>query len=324
MIVPEFWSEAKEQFRVDGKSRTLRRFGWSDVSVEDALQKAQERVRDAVGRAKTGESVRNADRKIPYNGADGLPIREEIVERHGETVITRNSYGALCLNTPDVLFTDIDIPEATHGRLIGFCFGAFLAVGFWFRISLDAWWPVLVAVVAGAFFSGMLARAAASLLSTFQKDPFESAFAKIDSFAAENPTWRLRVYRTPMGYRVLVMHSTFDPTQEEPFRFMEALKSDPLYVRMCRNQKCFRARLSPKPWRISIEHIRPRPGVWPVKQEHLNKRRSWVDEYNKKSEGFASCEYVETLGKGSRSLDCERVRAIHDQFCKSDSGLPIA
>ena len=32
----------------------------------------------------------------------------EIVSRHGETVITRNSYGALCLNTPNALFADVD------------------------------------------------------------------------------------------------------------------------------------------------------------------------------------------------------------------------
>jgi hypothetical protein len=40
---------------------------------------------------------------MPYNGAAGVPIREEIVGRHGETVITRNSYGARCLNMPNVL-----------------------------------------------------------------------------------------------------------------------------------------------------------------------------------------------------------------------------
>ena len=324
MIVPEFWSEAKEQFSIDGRTRTLKRFGWSDIDEDDAHRNAQARVRDAAARAKNGETVRSIDRKTPYNGADGVPIREEIVERFDETVITRNSYGALCLNTPNILFTDIDIPEQSHGLFISIWFFLFLAVGFWLMSTMDAWWPLLAAFVAAIVTSSMLAKATASLVAKFQQNPFSEALARIESFAAKNSSWKLRVYRTPLGYRVMAMHATFDPTTEEPFKFMETLKSDPLYVLMCRNQKCFRARISPKPWRIGMEHIRPRPGVWPIKQEHLSRRQTWVSKYAKKSAGFASCEYVGTFGEGRVFADCERVRAIHDRFCKSDSGLPIA
>ncbi|MEQ1893799.1 MAG: hypothetical protein ABL998_14750, partial [Planctomycetota bacterium] len=34
--------------------------------------------------------------------AEGVPIREEIVSEHDAAVITRNGYGARCLNTPNV------------------------------------------------------------------------------------------------------------------------------------------------------------------------------------------------------------------------------
>lgn len=54
---------------------------------------------------------------MPYNGAEGVPIREEIVEVHGTTIITRNAYGAGCLNTPDVLFVDLDFEEQTPEKL---------------------------------------------------------------------------------------------------------------------------------------------------------------------------------------------------------------
>jgi hypothetical protein len=37
-----------------------------------------------------------------------MPIREEVVAQHGETAITRNAYGSLCLNTPNMLFADVD------------------------------------------------------------------------------------------------------------------------------------------------------------------------------------------------------------------------
>ncbi|MFT4843826.1 MAG: hypothetical protein ACI8UD_002340 [Planctomycetota bacterium] len=52
--------------------------------------------------------VPSHERKLPYGGL-GLPIREEIVARNGADIITRNGYGARCLNEPDVLFADIDM-----------------------------------------------------------------------------------------------------------------------------------------------------------------------------------------------------------------------
>ena len=111
MIVPEYWSEAKERVVLGGRSRTLKRFGWSDVSESEALAHAKERVHEAASRLRAGKEVRTMDHKVPYNGAEGLPIREEIVSRHGDAVITRNSYGALCLNTPDTVFADVDIGD---------------------------------------------------------------------------------------------------------------------------------------------------------------------------------------------------------------------
>jgi hypothetical protein len=43
-----------------------------------------------------------------WNG--GTPIREEVLERRDESVMTRNSYGAHCLNTENVAIADIDFP----------------------------------------------------------------------------------------------------------------------------------------------------------------------------------------------------------------------
>ena len=59
--------------------------------------------RRAEPRADREDAAGLREPRMPYNGAAGVPIREEIVGRHGETVITRNSYGARCLNMPNVL-----------------------------------------------------------------------------------------------------------------------------------------------------------------------------------------------------------------------------
>jgi len=324
MIVPEYWAEAKEEVRINGSRRTLKRFGWSDVSEQDARENARERVRDAAARARAGESVRAADHKVAYNGAEGLPIREEIIERHGDAVITRNSYGALCLNTPNVLFADVDVAESRHTGAAFVIFAAIMAAGFWIRSELCSWSPVVIAFFLGAFVSGPLAATFAKLTARFREDPFDTALARIRAYVDANRDWSLRVYRTPMGYRVLAMHETFDPEQEAAFKFMKAIQSDPLYMRMCRNQKCFRARLTPKPWRIDMERLRPRPGVWPIKREHMDRRRRWVAEYERKSGAYAACRFVDTLGSGRASRECERVKVLHDRYCRAESSSPLA
>lgn len=282
MIVPEYWSEAKTRITHNGKQRTIMRFGWSDTSEVKAHENATQRVKDAIDRLQAGEAVRARDHKVAYNGAEGLPIREQIVARHGESVITRNSYGALCLNTPDILFADIDV-EAP----------------------------------------GLL-RSMWLLISGAERDPFVAARERVENFAADNPGWLLRLYRTPKGFRVLVMHDTFDPSNELAFEFMQKLGSDPLYMRMCRNQKCFRARISPKPWRIGVEHIKPRPGIWPVKKEKMNVRRDWIRRYEQQASRFSSCRYEATVGKGRSNRKCEAVRSVHDRYCKADRDLDIA
>jgi len=282
MIVPEYWSEAKTRITHDGKQRTIMRFGWSDTSEDDAHENAKQRVKEAIDHLQVGKPVRARDHKVAYNGAEGLPIREEIVERHGEAVITRNSYGALCLNTPDVVFADIDVETP----------------GF-----LRSMWL---------------------LITGAERNPFATAREGVEKFAVDNPGWLLRLYRTPKGFRVLVMHDTFDPTDERAFEFMQKLGSDPLYMRMCRNQKCFRARISPKPWRIGVEHIKPRPGVWPVKQEKMNARRDWIRRYEQKATRFSSCRYEATLGEGRSDRKCEAIRSVHDRYCKADRDLEIA
>jgi hypothetical protein len=324
MIVPEYWSEAKTQITDDGKQRTILRFGWSDTSEADAHRNAKQRVDDAIRRIRAGESVHLRDHKIAYNGAEGLPIREEVIERHGETVITRNAYGALCLNTPDVVFADVDVQQGRGNPLIWFVFFAILVAGFLASRYFSAWWPLGIAAVIGIAISakaiGLLGRSR----DPGESDPFVSAKARIEKFAADNPRWLLRLYRTPNGYRVLIMHDTFDPTQEDAFDFMQQIDSDPFYVRMCRNQKCFRARISPKPWRIDMQRIRPGSGVWPLSDDKIAARRDWIRRYERQSDRYAACRYLETLGNGRTDRKCDEVRKIHDRYCKAERDLEIA
>lgn len=325
MIVPQYWAEARIQERRGNKQLTVRRFGWSEHSQEEAQASAEARVRAAFERIASGEKLPRHEPKVAYNGADGVPIREEVLARHGDIVITRNTYGASCLNTPDVLFADIDLPETSAVSLkllVHFALLTMAALAGWLTHS---WLVFVLIAVAAIVFAGMAAKRLDRKHGQRMAAAGNAARQRVADFVAAHPDWHLRLYQTPAGFRALVMHRTFDADEPAAQEFFQALHSDPVYVRMCRNQKCFRARVSPKPWRIGMaRHIRPRPGVWPVRPEHLEHRREWVAEYEIRARSHASCRLIATLGTPTVAPKAFAVQTLHDELSRAASSLPLA
>ena len=326
MIVPEYWAEARQQVRRNGRQVTVRRFGWSDDSQEAAQAHAEQRTREALDAVLAGQDVPRREQRSSY-GVHGVPIREQIVERHGDVVVTRNSYGALCLNTPNVLFVDMDFEPRPSG---------------W---ALPGWGGVLALLagfVAGWVFGGLgrgLAGSVVVLVGSnllalwlkrrrFDRDggAERRALARVEAFVSDHPDWHLRLYRTPAGLRILAMQETFLPEDDAVRRLFAALDADPLYSTMCRVQHCFRARLTAKPWRIGIRRrIRPPFAAWSREQADLPERLAWITEYERRAAGFAACHYVRTLGDASRvDPAARRVQELHDAMTRAGQALPLA
>jgi hypothetical protein len=255
-----------------------------------------------------------------------VPIREEILSLHGETVITRNLYGAKCLNTPNVLFADIDFEPVETGGL-GCLLGLVVLVGaplvgrMSFNNGAMGFLVGLPLVILAYWIGYNLRRWCVKLRGGAEK----LARTRLQSFVATHPDWHLRLYRTPAGFRVLAMHRTFKPDEPAVTKFFSWIGADELYVRMCRNQQCFRARVSPKPWRIGIsQHMRPRPGVWPVNPERRPERTRWIEGYERTAQGYAACEFLEAMGNGTAHATAQSVQKIHDELSRATSGLNIA
>lgn len=122
----------------------------------------------------------------------------------------------------------------------------------------------------------------------------------------------------------LALHRRFDPREPEVCAFITAIAADRVYVRMCQRQQGFRARLSPRPWRIGLlVHLRPRPGVCPADPDRLPERERWVAEYERRAAGFASCRWVADCGTGAVDPALESVAELHDRVCKAGSDLPL-
>ena len=152
------------------------------------------------------------------------------------------------------------------------------------------------------------------------------ALALVEAFSAAHPDWHLRIYRTPAGLRVLAMHRTFQPDDADAALLFSALQADHLYTVMCKVQRCFRARLTPKPWRIGIDQrIRPPVAAWSAEQANLPERLQWIVGYEQRSSGHAACRYLGALGDTARiDPKAEHVCALHDAMARADSDLPLA
>jgi hypothetical protein len=328
MIVPQYWAEARVlQKRGKGRGQvTVRRFGWSNTSQAEAEVMAQRRANEALQRITSDTpKLLRFEPKRPYNGAEGVPIREEILSRHGDTVITRNSYGAHCLNTPDVLFADIDFKRELgvgtillHGLFL-ILVAAILAV--FHRSGLGIFISALLVLILAYPFA-ILTR---KILENLGGGPEKIARRRVAAFAKTHSDWHLRLYRTPAGLRVLVLHQPFAPSDPAVKGFFDKLGVDPVYAAMCRNQQCFRARVSPKPWRVGVsEHMRPRPGTWPISPDRSEQRQAWVRVYEAAAATYASCRFVENLGSGTTHAKTEAVCTLHDNLSRALSGREIA
>lgn len=325
MIVPDYWAEARRQYKTSAKQVTVRRYGWSMSSQADAQLIAEARADEALQRIVAGEQLERRERKVAYNGAAGIPIREEVLARHGEVVITRNAYGAHCLNSPSALFADIDFTPERSAKPALFTFVALSVASVTIGISLRSWGTTFGLLFASLVAAAPIANLFARLAVLAGGGSERIARERIASFIAENPTWNLRLYRTPAGYRVLATHRTFEATAEEVQRFFTKVSVDPVYARMCTNQNCFRARLTAKPWRIGISaHMRPRPGVWPVRSESVAVRNQWIAGYEAKAAAFAACRYIESMGSVVVHESLKSVVDLHDRESQALSGAQLA
>lgn len=286
MKIPQYWASAEDEVSESSKgSLPLKCFGWSDESITEAKSRASETLRRLMDRIRAGAPL---PEKYLYASR---PIREEILEKmthpDGETLalITRNGYGAAVLNTPKVMFADIDDPATPPESP--------------FR----------------------------QLLSLFTKTQPAKAEpqlpALVMSFAMSHPDWGIRCYRTFAGWRLLMAHETFEPASAASREILQALGSDPQYIDLTRAQECFRARLTPKPWRCGVE--RPNRSFPRETSAADQAHARWLTGYERACSSFATCRYVKTLGSTTQCPESQRVVLWHDRITRaSESSLPLA
>ncbi|MBL8232285.1 MAG: hypothetical protein JNL98_27565 [Bryobacterales bacterium] len=286
MRFAKYWA-ARDQRR---DSFHLKVWGWSDQSFEHALSVASARLDSVLRKV----DARGELPKYPYGSEH--PLREEILDtipRDGtgepQAVLTRNSYGSVVLNAARVLFADLDSPEPPQD-VAGSASGAF-----WKRL-----------------FDGREAAPA--------PPKTDACVARVEAFCRSNPQLAVRLYRTFAGYRAVILNRTYDPQDSAVSRMLKDLGSDPLYIKLCEGQQCFRARLTPKPWRCGEVP----PGVtYPYSERAKRRLGDWLKVYERACAKYGVCELVRDFGPRQVEPEVERVLAVHDRYAVRE-GLPLA
>ncbi len=190
------------------------------------------------------------------------------------------------LNTDRVMFVDVDLPEPKSP--------------------------------AGGWLSKLLGKPgprAASITS-------DTVLAQAEAWNQSHPDWGWRVYRTKAGLRLLATHALFAPEGASTEQVFDALGADPLYRRLCRTQKCFRARLTPKPWRCGFHNP---PCRWPWLDAKAEARyKDWEHRYQKACRDYATCELTATSGSQQIDPTVQLILKVHDETTLAASRLDLA
>ncbi len=274
-------------FWAKGVSGNFSAWHWSFKSFEEAqalANQAAQQVADAF----------RADNMPSDHGRGGYypdrPFREEILQEFkdatGETsaVITRNSYGCTVLNTARIMFVDIDLPEPKAPGLFKRLFG-----------KPDLKPPV---------------------------NPQNAALSTVENWTRQRPEWGWRVYRTRAGLRLLATQGLVEATSATAKEIFAAFAADPLYQKLCENQNCYRARLTPKPWRCGLWN---KPQRWPWLDPQEEKQfRKWEAEYQSCAAKWATCEFLRHIGNRTIHPEVQSILTLHDDTTRAESKLQLA
>ena len=268
-----------------GESGGFRVWRWSSISPAEAQSLADQAAQQLADRFQHGDYPPRHGGYYP-DRPFREPVLQEIKDAAGNTaaVITRNSYGCQVLNTARVMFVDIDLPEPKP-------------TGFFKRLFGKT-------------------NTASSVVTE------SVALSNIEHWTRHHPDWGWRVYRTRAGLRLLATHGLVEADAGATGEIFEALAADPLYRKLCTSQKCFRARLTPKPWRCGV---RSRPERWPWRDEKRERRfQKWETLYQSYAFNWATCELLRHFGNPDVHPEVQSIIKLHDQATKAESGLKLA
>ncbi|MEA4862296.1 MAG: hypothetical protein AB7F40_10130 [Victivallaceae bacterium] len=275
-----YWDKVAGALHTGYGDQMIEVFGGSDESMSGARQDALDKIAAIQHRIDAGINGGTEDSEYT------VPIREEIVrELSPRSIITRNRYGAEVLNSEELLFLDVDFNSAAPPQ------------------------------------PGLLKRLFGARKMTNEDIRNAVTLRTLDLSTSKFPSSAcVRVYRTRAGLRVLAGNLEPDWLSDEFMKLMQEFRADLLYAILCRRQRCSRARLTPKPYRVGQPPLRHE---FPYPEESREIYEQWRDSYNEKSRKYAVCHLLHCCG--SKPVEpWKSLMEFHDEATRAESNLSLA
>ena len=125
-----------------------------------------------------------------------------------------------------------------------------------------------------------------------------------------------RIYETTKGIRVIGKQYV-PPEGRRYTSMMRKLSVDRIYIELSKKQNCYRARITPKPYRIKTETIRIKS---PLDCE-TDTYRHWSEKYDTASQNYSVVRLVKTMGK---DFSQDAVIQLHDTICNESRHSRLA
>jgi len=152
-----------------------------------------------------------------------------------------------------------------------------------------------------------------SLAGLFRKKDPQQDKAKIFDMVrklATSPKYSalgFRIYETFAGARVIVLGKEFSTRDRDTIAMMNEFHCDTLYVAICRKQVCFRARLTPKPYRINMKAYKVK---YPTDGDDIEFQK-WLRTYEYESRNYSVCKFIEQTGTSHYVVEAVQ---LHDEI----------
>ncbi len=158
-----------------------------------------------------------------------------------------------------------------------------------------------------------------SLLHIFNKPDVKAVgIARIRKLAPKYPRLSFRIYETYKGIRAIVRGNDLEAKSRAAQTMMKKFQCDGLYVFLCKKQNCYRARLTPKPFRIRLRKMRFQFPYDPASKPAMEQ---WLTEYNTKAQKYSTCRFLEEVGHCPAD---EELVTFHDQKTRALENHPLA
>ena len=306
--LPRYWATVRRTVSFpQTKEYALTIHGASDVSVQEAQRDAEQRMERLIA---AGGPEQLGSSGVEYYPLRRLPeeLLEEVRAEGGALVaaITRNRYGSAVLNTDAVLISDVDLVDPSRQDEV--------AAG-------------------GGLLPRLFGGGRRAELSAQERDPdafglrspgrrgehHARTLALIDDFTARHPELGVRTYRTRNGFRLIITGAGAGPSSQRARELMGQVHSDELYMILCRVHDSYRARLTPKPWRIEVDRFEDLGTRTAADEVH----RAWVERYRKASAEVAVCRLIGSTGPAPSAVE-QLIIDLHDRAVRAESGLRLA